>query len=59
MRQATTTSASLHLLPALPDEVYDTLLDSRKHSEFTGSKATGKAKVGAEFTAWLGYISGY
>jgi activator of HSP90 ATPase len=46
------------LLPALPDDVYETLLDSRKHSEFTGSKVTGKAKVGAEFTAWDGYISG-
>jgi len=45
-------------LQALPDEVYYALLDSRKHSEFTGSKATGKAQVGAEFTAWDGYISG-
>ena len=33
-------------------------MDSRKHSEFTGSKATGKAQVGEEFTAWDGYISG-
>jgi activator of HSP90 ATPase len=46
------------ILQALPDEVYDALLNPRKHSEFTGSKATGKAKVGAEFTAWDGYISG-
>lgn len=33
-------------------------MDPKKHSEFTGSKATGKAKVGAKFTAWDGYISG-
>lgn len=33
-------------------------MDPRKHSEFTGSKATGKAQVGAKFTAWDGYISG-
>jgi activator of HSP90 ATPase len=46
------------ILQALPDEVYDALLNPRKHSEFTRSKATGKAKVGAEFTAWDGYISG-
>jgi len=54
----TTTIEQKTLLHALPDEVYDTLLDPRKHSEFTGSKATGKAKVGAKFTAWNGYISG-
>ena len=39
------------ILKALPNEVYDALLDPRKHSKFTGSKATGKAKVDAEFTA--------
>jgi activator of HSP90 ATPase len=39
-------------------EVYNALLDAEKHSEFTGSKATGKAKVGAKFTAWDGYILG-
>ncbi|MCW4054283.1 MAG: SRPBCC domain-containing protein [Candidatus Bathyarchaeota archaeon] len=42
----------------MPNEVYNALLDPRKHSAFTGSKATGKAEVGAEFTAWNGYISG-
>lgn len=43
---------------ASPSDVYDALTDSRKHSEFTGSKATGKAVVGGSFTAWDGYISG-
>jgi len=46
------------ILQASPNEVYYVLLDPRKHSEFTGSKATGKAQVDAEFTAWDGYISG-
>lgn len=46
------------ILQALPNEVYYALLDPKKHSEFTGSKATGKAQVDAEFTAWDGYISG-
>jgi activator of HSP90 ATPase len=46
------------IIPALPEEVYMALLDPKKHSEFTGSKATGRAKVGAKFTAWDGYISG-
>ena len=58
MKQKTTTITQKTLFPALPEEVYEALLDSKKHSEFTGSKATGKAKVGAKFTAWDGYISG-
>jgi len=58
MKLKTTTVKQKIMLQALPDEVYDALLDSRIHSEFTGSKATGEAKVGAEFTAWDGYISG-
>jgi uncharacterized protein YndB with AHSA1/START domain len=43
---------------ASPAEVYDALLDPKKHSKFTGSPATTNAKVGAEFNAWDGYISG-
>ncbi len=58
MKPKITTIKQKLILQALPNEVYYALLDSRKHSEFTGSKATGKAQVGAEFTAWDGYISG-
>jgi len=43
---------------ATPEEVYDALLDARKHSEFTGSPATTSARTGATFTAWEGYIRG-
>jgi activator of HSP90 ATPase len=46
------------LIPATPDEVYEALADPKKHSEFTISKATGKAVVGGKFTAWDGYIFG-
>ena len=46
------------LLPASPAEVYDAYTDPKKHSEFTGSKATGKPVVGGKFTAWDGYIFG-
>jgi activator of HSP90 ATPase len=46
------------LVPATPDAVYEAFVDAKKHSAFTGSKATGKAEVGGEFTAWDGYISG-
>jgi uncharacterized protein YndB with AHSA1/START domain len=46
------------VIPASPKEVYDAYVDPKKHSKFTGSKATGKAVVGGKFTAWDGYISG-
>jgi len=43
---------------ATPEEIYEAFTDPKKHSKFTGSKATGKPEVGEEFTAWDGYISG-
>jgi activator of HSP90 ATPase len=58
MKNRTTEIVQKTLLPANPEEVYETLLNPKKHSEFTGSKATGAAKVGAKFTAWDGYING-
>jgi len=45
-------------IPATPGEVYDAFIDPKKHSKFTGSKATGDPKVGGRFTAWDGYITG-
>jgi len=45
-------------IPAKPSEVYAAFVDPKKHSAFTGSKATGRAIVGGKFTAWDGYISG-
>ena len=56
---ATTTIQQTDFIPGVkPQEVYDALVDPRKHTEFTGAKATGQAKVGAKFTAWDGYIFG-
>lgn len=46
------------LVSATPSEVYEAFIDPKKHSEFTGSKATGNPKVGGRFTAWDGYITG-
>ena len=46
------------IIKASPKEVYNAFMDPKKHSEFTGSKATGKMSVGTEFTAWDGYIHG-
>ena len=46
------------IIPASPKDVYDAYVDPKKHSQFTGSKATGKAEVGGKYTAWDGYIFG-
>ena len=41
-----------------PKELYDIILDPKKHSAATGAKATGSNKLGGTFTAWEGYIKG-
>ena len=46
------------VIPASPEDVYEALIDAKKHSAFTGAKATCDATVGGEFTAWDGYIWG-
>ncbi len=46
------------VLPAKPDAVYAAWIDGELHTKMTGSPATGSAKVGSDFTAWGGYISG-
>jgi activator of HSP90 ATPase len=43
---------------ASPHEVYEALMDSRKHAEFTGDEADISREVGGSFTAGSGYISG-
>ena len=43
---------------ASPHYVYEALMDSRKHSEFTGGKAVISRKIGGKFTAYDGYAEG-
>ena len=43
---------------AKPSEIYEAWLDSSKHSEMTGGKATCSKNIGGPFTAWDGYIEG-
>ncbi len=43
---------------ANPHDVYEALMDSKQHSEFTGSKASISRKVNGSFTAHNGYITG-
>ena len=41
-----------------PAEIFNAWLESKAHSAFTGSPARVDPGVGAEFSAWDGYISG-
>lgn len=41
-----------------PHEVYETLMDSKKHSEFTESEAKISRNINGKFSAWGGDISG-
>ena len=43
---------------ATAKEVYEALMDSRKHSKFSGQQAVISRKVGGGFTAYGDYISG-
>ena len=45
-------------IPASPEAVHDAWLDSAAHSAMTGAEATASGEVGADFTAWDGYIRG-
>lgn len=46
------------IFKAPPHEIYELLLDSKKHSKFTGSKSEIVRKVGGEFSAYDGYNRG-
>jgi activator of HSP90 ATPase len=43
---------------ATPHEVYELLLDSKKHAGFTGGEAQISRKVGGKFSIYGGEISG-
>jgi len=53
-----TTIKQTVFIDATPEEIYDALIDAKKHADVTGSKATSQQRVGGKFTAWDGYISG-
>src|SRR5271167_2734513 len=46
------------LFQAAPKDVYDALMDGKKHSQFTGEPAKMRAKAGAPFTCYGDYITG-
>ena len=47
------------LINATPREVYDALMNQKKHSRFTGEVAKVRAKTGTAFTCYGGYINGF
>lgn len=53
-----TTIRQTVLLEASPHVVFEALLDSKKHSDFTGAPASISRKVGGRISAWDGYIEG-
>ena len=48
----------MDVIPATPEEIYQAWLDSRSHGAMTGSIADMSDEVGAEVSAWGGYITG-
>ena len=46
------------VLPATPEAIYRAWLDTRRHSAMTGGAAVMSSQLGAQVTAWDGYISG-
>jgi len=45
-------------IQATPQEIYEALMDSRRHAKFTGGSARISRKVGGRFSVFDGYASG-
>ena len=43
---------------ATPKEVYDALMNAKKHSQFTGAPAKIRAKAGSAFSCYGDYVTG-
>ena len=43
---------------AKPHDLYEALMNSRKHTKFTGEKASISRKVGGQFKCYNGYLEG-
>jgi activator of HSP90 ATPase len=46
------------IFKASPHEVYEALMDAKKHAAFTGGKASMSRAIGGKFSAYDGYIAG-
>jgi activator of HSP90 ATPase len=54
----TTTIKQTATFAASPREIYHLIMDSKKHTAFTGSKATMSTKVNGKFSVFDGYCHG-
>jgi activator of HSP90 ATPase len=45
-------------IKASPHDVYEALMDARKHAKFTGGKATISREAGGKFNVFDGYAEG-
>ena len=45
-------------IKAKPHDVYEALMDSKKHAKFTGGKAVISREAGGKFSAFDGYAEG-
>jgi activator of HSP90 ATPase len=55
----TTTIRQMVTFSAPPHEVYEMIMDSRKHASLSGETAVISREVGGAFTAWGDHISGF
>jgi activator of HSP90 ATPase len=55
----TTTIRQVVTLKASPEEVYEMIMDSKKHEALSGEKADISREVGGAFKAWGDHISGF
>jgi len=46
------------ILKVSPHDIYETLMDSKKHAGFTGGKTSISREVGGKFSAFDGYAEG-
>lgn len=46
------------LIRATPAEIYETLMNEKRHSKFTGARARIQAKAGGAFSCYNDYVTG-
>ncbi len=58
MQDKVTTIRQQIYIPAKPDQVYNTLVNSEQHANFTETRVTGQPKIGNTFSWLNGYAFG-
>lgn len=54
----TTTIKQGTMLPGTPHQIFELLMDSKKHASFTGGEASISRKVGGKFSIFDGWATG-